>query len=481
LRSGYSADRAAIQEVTGLRHLDRVRRAGVAVSGGADSVFLLYALYEPGLAAAVLHVNHQLRGGESDRDEAFVRDLAARLGVPIHVLNAPVPAGNLEQEARRVRYAFFAECLAAGVCDVVATGHTLDDQAETVLARFLRGSGTAGLSGIQPVTDAGMVRPLLGMRRAEIRDWLTARGILWQEDCSNGDKGFLRNRLRLDVMPQLLELNPSLPEVLAGTAEWAQAEESYWAGEMERLGPVHLRRDAEAVLIETGTFGGLPVAVQRRLLRRGIEMVRGSLRGVDFGHVEAIRGLMSLAEGSGRTQLPDLDIYRSFDWLRLAPVGHDTRLERNFQTALAAPGRTAIPERLLTIDVELATLPHVYNEQVSALDFAKCAGSLVLRNWRPGDRLNSKKIKTLFQEHRIPLWERRHWPVIALGERIVWTRQFGSASDFAAGSDSHERLVVTERGESKGVAQTSVTVAGRELQRAESRLDARSGMRSAEA
>src|SRR5437763_4786489 len=153
------------------------RRVGVAVSGGADSVFLLHALHELGLATTVLHINHGLRGPESDRDEEFVRDLAAHYELSIHVFAAPVFTGNLEQEARRFRYEFFAERIAAGDCDTVATGHTLDDQAETVLYRFLRGAGTAGLNGIQPVTSAKIIRPLLDLRRVEIRAWLAEHKI----------------------------------------------------------------------------------------------------------------------------------------------------------------------------------------------------------------------------------------------------------------------------------------------------------------
>jgi tRNA(Ile)-lysidine synthase len=434
----------------------------------------------------IFHVNHQLRGVESDRDEDFVRNLAAQLGLPVFVLRATVPEGNLEQEARRVRYRFFTGQMAEGRCDVVATGHTLDDQAETVLSRFLRGSGTAGLSGIRPVTDSGVIRPLLDLRRTDIRKWLNEEGLRWQEDCSNLNKDFLRNRVRLEIMPQLVALNPSLAGTLAGTAEWAQAEEAYWIDEVIRLQQQHLRPEREAVLIEMGSFLRLPLAVQRRLLRRAVEMVRGSLRGIDFRHVEAMRSLMSTREGSGRIQLPDLDVYRSFDWLRFAPIGYDSRLERNFEVELAVPGTTPLPKRLITIEMELVTGPHVYNEHVDALDSDRCAGSLVLRNWRPGDRYcpagrtGDEKIKTLFQEHRIPLWQRRHWPVISLGDSIVWTRRFGAAREYAAGPDSQRVLLVRESGESKDACRASVTSVGREWQRVGSRQQPVSGERGAE-
>ena len=167
--------------------LRRGRRIGVAVSGGADSVFLLHTLHELGLAAAVLHFNHELRGAESEADEAFVRRMAQTLDLPLYVMRQPVPEGNTEQEARRQRYAFFLDQIASGVCDAVATGHNLDDQAETVLYRFLRGAGTAGLTGIRPNTDVGLIRPLLDLRRKDIRKWLAERGIGWREDSSNSN------------------------------------------------------------------------------------------------------------------------------------------------------------------------------------------------------------------------------------------------------------------------------------------------------
>ncbi len=430
--------------------LARGRRIGVAVSGGADSVFLLHALHECGLAAAVLHVNHKLRGADSDADEAFVAELGQGFGLPVHIAARPVPEGNLEQEARRARYGFFLELVGAGECDAVATGHTLDDQAETVLSRFLRGAGTAGLSGIRPATREGIVRPLLGLRREEIRIWLRDRNLPWREDCTNAQTDFLRNRLRHDLIPQLATVNPSLPEVLASTADWARDEESWWETQLDRLEPEIFQIQPEIVLFQTAPFLAQPVAVQRRLLRRAIERVRGSLRSIDFRHIESIRHLAQSGEGSGRIQLPSLDIYRSFDWLRLGPVGYDSRLERDFEAPLVVPGLTSVSNRPLTIEMELVTPAAVYNKQMDVLDWGRCEGLLTVRNWRPGDsytpagRSGAEKIKTLFQENRVPLWERRHWPVIVRGDSIVWVRQFGVAGKFAAGPDSTRILAIRE-------------------------------------
>lgn len=428
----------------------------MAVSGGADSVFLLHALVERGLAAAVLHVNHKLRGAESNLDERFVRELAARFALPIYVAARPIADGNVEQEARAARYAFFESEIAAGHCDAVATGHTKDDQAETVLGRFIRGAGTAGLSGIRPRTDTGIIRPLLDVGRDEIRAWLRERGILWREDASNLDTAFLRNRIRHEIMPRLAALNPSLADVLAGSAQWAQDEEDYWQTELARFGKQLFIQRGEALLVRTRDVRALPVAVQRRLIRRMMERVRGNLRSIDFRHGEAIRHLIHQTEGSGRIQLPEVDVYRSFDWLRMSPVGIDTRLERDFEFAVTIPGIASLPERGIRVEMEpgngksVPCKEHVYNEDVYALDQEKCAGSLLLRNWRPGDRIqpvgraSAEKIKTLFQESRVPLWERRNWPVIVRDQSIVWTRRFGAASDFAAGPECRHVLLLRE-------------------------------------
>jgi tRNA(Ile)-lysidine synthase len=448
------------------------RRIGVAVSGGADSVFMLHALADLGSAVAVLHVNHNLRGEESDRDELFVRELAAARGLPVHVAVRPIAEGNIEQEARRARYAFFHEVITAGICDSVATGHTLDDQAETVLGRFLRGAGTAGLSGIRPATNDGIVRPLLNLRRLDIRKSLRDRGLPWQEDCSNENTAFLRNRIRHEIMPLLSTINPSLPLVLANCAEWAREEEDYWKAEIDRFLAAHAVLQIEAILIRTGEIRPLPVAFQRRIVRALIERTRGDLLSIGFLHIEAIRELIGATEGSGRLQLPGVDIYRSFDWVRFAPVGYDTRVERDFSAPLKVPGITEVEGRGVAIRVERLAASsvyyskHVYNDEVNALDQEKCAGPLELRNWRPGDKFQpvghsgEEKVKTLFQTHRVPLWERRHWPVIVQDSSILWTRRFGAAREFAAGPESREILLVTETRESKPVIGASITTGG---------------------
>ena len=230
-----------LQTITRYNMFEPGNRVGVAVSGGADSVFLLHALVELAprldLKLGVLHLDHGLRGDESRADAIFVRELAALLGLPFHTAVAHLEtADNLEQTARNARRKFYLDFVQQNQLDRIATGHTRSDQAETVLFRFLRGSGTAGLSGVRPLTTEGLARPLIDLDRVDIERYLRDNSIPWREDSTNANRDFDRNRIRHDLLPQLIrDWNPALIENLSHTAKWAQDEESYWDTEIDRL------------------------------------------------------------------------------------------------------------------------------------------------------------------------------------------------------------------------------------------------------
>jgi tRNA(Ile)-lysidine synthase len=450
------------------RMFEAGQSVGVAVSGGVDSVCLLDVLLELApkwdLHLSVLHLNHRLRGEESQQDAEFVRKLAATLGLPFLIREADVAASsdNLEQAARLARLAFFSEMLAAGVVARVALGHTRSDQAETVLFRFLRGSGTAGLAGIRPVTSQGLVRPLIEIDRSEVARFLLERGIGWREDSSNADLQFARNRIRRQLLPQLAaEWNPAIGQTLANTADWALAEEAYWEAEVDRLAAQHFAVRPGAVCMRVDALAALPLAAGRRLVRRAMQRVKSNLRGIDFRHIAAVLELASASHGSGRVQAPGLDICRSLDWLRFS-LRQRPSTESGYQLAAAIPGLLPVPGTSLAISLELISLEliekaetlagsnNVYNEGVGCLDWQRLSGSLELRNWRPGDQYQpsggtgKEKIKTLFQQARIPLWERRRWPVLTDGTSIVWVRLFGPAAEFAAGPGTSLILKIRE-------------------------------------
>jgi tRNA(Ile)-lysidine synthase len=425
------------------------RRIAVAVSGGADSVCLLHLLRDLDLAVCVLHVNHHLRGPESNADASFVADLAAGLNLPFHLQDAPVPSGdNLEQSARRLRLDFFRSVIACSQADRVATGHTRDDQAETVLFRFLRGAGTAGLAGIRPVTRDGIIRPLIETSREEVRQYLRDRNLPWREDSSNASPEFARNRIRHQLLPQLArDWNPAIAETLAQTADWALAEEEYWDATLDQL---QVEADG-TVILDVGRLTSLPLASARRLVRRGIELAKGDLRGIDFGHVEAVLALVEGVEG-GRTQVPGLDICRSFGRIRMAAeVGGSFRLSVKVPTCVPVPGTGfAISLELIDKSETIVTGHSVYNSEMGNLDWARVSGNLELRSWQPGDRYQpvgasgAQKIADLFQNARIPAWERSRWPLLTDSAGIVWVRQFGPAADRAACPKSDLVLAIRE-------------------------------------
>jgi tRNA(Ile)-lysidine synthase len=438
---------------------------GVAVSGGADSVCLLHILVELAsqfdLRLTVLHLNHGLRGAESCADEQFVRELAARLALPVVVSSVEVAAArdNLEQAARRARLAFFGEQLAGGAVSRVATGHTLNDQAETVLFRFLRGSGGAGLAAIRPVTPQGLVRPLLDAGRGDIEHYLRQREIAWREDSSNASPRFARNRIRRQLLPQLsAEWNPAIAQTLHRAADWALAEEEYWDAEIGRMAAQFLLPRDGAVLVRTEVLRQLPLAMTRRLLRRAIETVKGDLRGIDFSHVAAIADMALGPLGHGRVQAPGVDAERSLDWLRFI-TGREARQPfEGYRLAAPVPGEVRLPGTAQAISLELIEKPEtfgalesVYNSETGCLDWHALSGSLEIRNWRSGDQYqprggaSEEKIKTLFQKARIPRWERRGWPVVTNGSAIVWAGQFGVAAPFAANSASTRLLRIRQR------------------------------------
>jgi tRNA(Ile)-lysidine synthase len=270
-------------------------RVCAAVSGGADSVALLLLLHAAnalprnslGVGLSAVHVHHGLRGDKADADLAFVQELCGRLEVPLHVDHASVAervarsreAGEtetIEEAARELRYECFARLMAQEQADSVLTAHTLDDQAETVLMKLLRGAWTEGISGIHPVVAVAdgaragkIVRPLLGVRRAELEDYLRGRGQVWRTDSSNADEAFTRNRVRHQLLPILREYNPSVDLTLANLAELARDDESHWRAELGRILPQVLlpgkpvRGGGRAVSTQAGGAGSVALEIER--------------------------------------------------------------------------------------------------------------------------------------------------------------------------------------------------------------------------
>jgi tRNA(Ile)-lysidine synthase len=426
-------------------------RVGVAVSGGADSVALLRLLLEArsglGILLTLMHFNHRIRAAEADADEAFVAELAQRNQLEFHCGSADTIAHaqqsqlSLEAAARELRYGYFRRLLAEGAVRRIATAHTLDDQAETVLLRFLRGTGTRGLAAIYPkvaaetsvpegdlppeqapesVAQPTIVRPLLGTRRQQLREYLVSLGQTWQEDATNLDLKHSRNRVRHELIPLLeRDYNPGLQQVLAETAEVAREEERFWAEETAR---VLVNHQADGPLtLQIGLLQQQPLAMRRRLIRAVAQSLGAQL---DFHHVEQVLSLAALPGETRRAELPG-------GWMAVAGGGKLWFESRRAAAGPAAydyelpiPGQVQIPElglaiRALLVDAE------AYN-QCLLLDPKLMGPGLRVRNWRTGDRYqpahtkSARKLKELLQERHISYPQRAFWPVVLWGERIVW-------------------------------------------------------------
>jgi len=321
-------------------HLRPGDRLCAAVSGGADSVALLLALHaanrQPkeslGAILSAVHVHHNLRGTEADADAAFVADLCARLEIPMHRVDADVPAHieltgeTMEEAARNLRYAAFHNLLATGQADAILTAHTLDDQAETVLMKLLRGAWTDGLSAIHPVLipktevttpkTGKILRPLLATRRSQIEAYLRDLNQPWREDSSNADTHHTRNRIRHELMPLLRTFNPNLDQALANIAELAREEESRWQSELARLLPqlllpgkpvrgggrsVSTNPADSSLAIEIERLRALDPALRRRVLRAAARQLGARLSFEETARILALCGLGQHTTVTSRT------------------------------------------------------------------------------------------------------------------------------------------------------------------------------------
>jgi tRNA(Ile)-lysidine synthase len=437
-------------------------RLAVGLSGGADSVALLRVLAERrpelGLVLHAAHLHHGLRGEEADADLEFARELAGGLGLRFHESRVDVAAEaqanasagkggeSIEEAARRLRYAWFRQLMAEGHVDAVATAHTFDDQAETVLAKVLRGAWTEGLAGIAPRLEAPegpVLRPLLATSRAEIEAYLRGIGQGWREDSSNRHLGYTRNRVRHELLPLLEEWNPRLREHLAQMATLARDEESWWDAELARVAPQMLMLgrpvrgggragggDAPATLsIDVTRLAALAPALQRRLLRHAAAQLGAA---PDFAATEAMRALSLSGRAGQKLKLAQgLHAERSHREIRLtvealSGVGPPVPAASLEYTG-TVPGEIDAPEFGLFLRVKLAVPPATCDDaekgQGSAL-----GRSVRLRNWKPGDKVTlryssgPRKVKEVLERLRVTGSGRLAWPVLEMDGRIVWMR-----------------------------------------------------------
>ncbi len=471
-------------------------RVGAAVSGGADSVALLRLLErlreELGITLVVVHFDHQLRGAESEADAQFTADLARTRGFEFILDREDVAAAaakhkwNLEDAARRLRYAFFERLVQEDRATRIAVAHTADDQAETVLAHLLRGTGPTGLGGIYPVVGA-IVRPLLDERREELREYLRALGQTWREDLTNLDVRRLRAKIRSQLVPLLeRDFSPRVTSHLVGLAKLAREEEEFWGALVEDqfralvtrqnaalsirvrdlLSPLDLApkggRDAQ----EAATLPPLR-ALTERLIRRLYQEVRGSRQGLTAAHVNQVMHLATEPLSGHRVELPGrVIVERVFDDILLSQASRAERRVEPSESArpeniylhsvlLPEHGETSVcvPELKRRFCLKVIDWPigeRDTKREEAALDAERLRGPLVLRNWRPGDAYRARgsrqaqKLKRMFLAQRVPLRDRAGWPVLESAGRVVWARGMPPAAEFCAHDGTRVGVIIEE-------------------------------------
>ena len=476
-------------------------RVGVAVSGGADSVALLRLLeslrHELGVTLLVLHFDHMLRGTESDADARFVEELAGASGLEYIKAREDVRAAatdnglNLEEAARRLRYGFFERVLADQRANRIAVAHTADDQAETVLSHIIRGTGLTGLAGIYPIVESpnggSIVRPLLQIRRHELRDYLQARRQEWREDATNMDQTRLRARIRAQLVPVLeRDFSSGIVQHLGDLARFAREEESFWSALVEdRLAKYtkitgstsserKLTIGARDLLLPLtfGRTGEQPAvastrALTERLIRRLYEKVRGDRRELSARHVEQVIRLAAESTSGKRLRMPGkIAVERVFDDIvfsridqqdRAAPA-QETKVEpAAYQYVVNLPDRgattVAVPELSTCFRLKIVDWPLGESDtktDSNALDAGALHSPLLLRSWRSGDAYRprghrqSRKLKQMFQVERVPRRQRVRWPVLESAGQVIWARGMAPAEGFCVGRDTRVGLLIEE-------------------------------------
>ncbi len=479
----------------------------VGVSGGPDSLCLLHVLMrlrdEYDLRLHVAHLNHGTRGADSDADAEFVATLAARWGLSYTIEREDVPrlarARKLafEETARRVRYAFLARVAASVGAARIAVGHNADDQAETVLMHFLRGSGPAGLRGMLPATpitdyrlinqptnqltnQLTIIRPLLEVPRADIEAYCAGHGLEPRFDLSNLDTTYFRNRLRYELLPLLETYNPNIRARLRHTAAVVAADYELLADLRERAWADVVREEREdAIVLDRAGWRALPVALQRAVLRRAAYALRRSLRDVDFVHVENARLVGLHGETGAQATLPmGLSLAVGYETLTVGDAGEagpppdEPLLWSEEPLPVQVPGATPLPQSEWVLQAEILekwdAAPIVANADpwTGYFDADRLCGSLVLRTRRRGDRFrpqgmagHSVKLSAFLINLKVPRAWRDRVPLLVAGDEIAWVCGRRVGEGFAVGPGTRrvawlwfERVSFVQRGETDDAA-----------------------------
>ena len=429
-------------------------RVLIGVSGGPDSVTLLNVLLSLkkryNLSFFIAHLDHMLRGEESDEDVNFVKNLAQELDLPCEIKSynltkiARKEHLTLEEAAREYRYKFYSETAKKFKANKIALGHNADDQVETVLMRFLRGSGLEGLMGIPPVRGK-IIRPLIECSRAEIEEYCQEHKIGYRIDSSNKEVIYFRNKIRLELLPSLAkDYNKNIKDITLRLQNIVSEVSAYLNQETELLfKEVARRENPETVIIDLRKFISLPLALKRRIIRKAIEVVKGNLCSISFRHNSEILKLTEYQLGEKEIYLPDdLRVNKIYNkmiiYKKRISEDQTDEIPATWEHNISIPGKTEIKSLGIKVEIEKLdpadirsslyfTRKKSKGEFLEFIDYNKVKPPLKLRNRRIGDKFyplkmkGLKKVKDFFIDNKIPKAYRGLIPILVDSEdQIIW-------------------------------------------------------------
>lgn len=430
--------------------LDRGDSVVVAVSGGPDSTALLFALndlkYDYLLNLHIANFNHMFRGAEEAKeDRDYVSSLSKRLKLPLIFGEADVPrfakeaSLSLEEAAREKRYEFLLNTAKEAGAEKIALGHTMDDQAETVLMRLIRGAGLGGMRGIPPSRKMDgklIVRPLIEAWRSDVEAYLRALNINPRQDITNTMTKFLRNRIRHELIAYLEDYNPNIKETLVRNAQSLTYDYEVLADliDAEFVRCASVRK--HTVRIPLRDFKAKPTGIRRGILRKAIEVLKGNLRGIDYAHIEDIEGLIEANKGAldlpGRIRVVgsgnSLIFNKAEDAPCLSPSGSRLSTSGKVRKRLLIPGKTYVPELGLVFEAEFVRTRARSGKpaNVEYMDYAGLNRPLCLRTWEKGDRFkplgmsSEKKLQDFYVDGKVSRGRRSSIPLVVSGRKIIW-------------------------------------------------------------
>ncbi|MGQ9507837.1 MAG: tRNA lysidine(34) synthetase TilS [Thermodesulfobacteriota bacterium] len=442
--------------------LDYGDRVIVGVSGGLDSMVLLHLLtslrqtYD--LSLIVAHVNHRIRVNESEREAQFVRREALRLGLPFEYGEFEVKGFqekeglSLEDAARRVRFKFFNDLLEKYQAHKIALGHHADDQVETLLLRFLRGSGIRGLKGMLPIREGRVIRPLLDVWKDEIESFARERGISYVIDSSNVKRDYLRNRIRHDLIPLIeREYQPNFKEILLKTSRILRGEDDFLEKEGEKAFCLFVKKEEEGFSFDFSHYQSLHPALRWRILGRLLKLDPFNEKKRDLEiNQRLIFERLDHPPPSFLTDLMEgVSLEKRYDRVMFRKKRDDT--PPFFKVELKVPGQTFIKEIQMKVKAERyeKTENQEYpraSPHIALLDYKSLQFPLWMRNFRPGDRFQplgmkgTQKLKEFFIDHKIPRIERLKVPLLISGEKIAWVVGHRISEEFKITPDTKEIL-----------------------------------------